>query len=71
VSGEGPSLLGRNWLEQLQLDWTSVFCLQSETDVDEILAHHKDVFKNELGKLQGTEVKLHINPKSILKFCKA
>ena len=29
VSEEGLSLLGRNWLHQLKLDWTSVFHLQS------------------------------------------
>ena len=71
VSGEGPSLLGRNWLEQLKLDWTSVFRLQSETELEDILADHKEVFKDELGKLQGTTVKLHIDPKSVPKFCKA
>ena len=27
VSGEGPSLLGRNWIHHLKLDWTSIFCL--------------------------------------------
>ena len=52
VSGEGPSLLGRNWLEQLKLDWTSVFRLQSETELEDILADHKEVFKDEYRELQ-------------------
>jgi len=55
VSGEDPNLFGRNWFEQFQLDSTSVFCLQSEADVDETFAHHKDFFKR--SKLQGAKVK--------------
>ena len=27
VSGQGPSLLGQNWLLKLQLDWKSNFSL--------------------------------------------
>ena len=51
VSGEGPSLLGRDWLEQLKLDWTSVCHLHSEASVEDILACHRDVFNDELGIL--------------------
>lgn len=25
VDGDGPPLLGRNWLEQLKLNWSSIF----------------------------------------------
>ena len=71
VSGEGPSLLGRNWLDQLQLDWTSVFHIKTELDVERILAEHQDVFNEELGKLHGTTIKLYIDSKSVPKFCKA
>ena len=70
VSGEGPSLLGRDWLEQLKLDWTSVCHLHSEASVEDILARHRDVFNDELGTVQGITVKLHINPESVPKFCK-
>ena len=62
--GRPYSLSDRNWLKQLWLDLTSVSSIQSETDVDKTLSCHKDVFINELGKLQGIKVYLHINPKS-------
>ena len=32
---------------------------------------YKDVFNDELGTLHGTTVKLHIDPKSVPKSCKA
>ena len=70
VSGNGTNLLGRNWFHQLKLDWTSVFCLQSETELEKVLTDHKDVFNDELETLHGTTVKLHIDPKSVSKFCK-
>lgn len=27
IKGKGPSLFGRNWLEQIQLDWQETHCL--------------------------------------------
>ena len=70
VSGDGPSLLGRNWLHQLKLDWTSVFCLQSETELEKVLTDHKDVFNDKLGTSHGTTVKLHNDPKSVSNFAR-
>ena len=71
VSEEGPSLLGRNWLHQLKLDWMLVFCLWSDTELEKVFADHKVVFNDELGTLHGTTVKLHIDRQSVPKFCKA
>ena len=31
VPGQGPSLLGRNWLHKLQLDWSNIFTLQTSS----------------------------------------
>ena len=30
VQGQGPNLLGRNWLEQIQLDWREIHFLQDK-----------------------------------------
>ena len=40
VKGNGPSLLGRNWLEELQLNWTEIFSVKTDT-----LASLKSEFK--------------------------
>ena len=53
------------------MDWTSVFHLQSDIELEKILTNHKDVFNDELGTLHGITVKQHIDPRSVQKFCKA
>ena len=34
VQGQGPSLLGKKWLEQIQLDWTEIHFLQDKFQPD-------------------------------------
>ena len=48
VRGEGPNLLVRDWLEQLQLDWTTIHKLHCLDDLQVILDRHAAVFKDEL-----------------------
>ena len=48
VGGEGPSLLGRDWLEQLRLDWAAIHKICSGDDVQAVLDRHAEVFKEEL-----------------------
>ena len=70
VSGEGPSLLGRDWLAQLQLNWSTIFQLETDGALQTVLDRHVAVFGEELGKLQGTTVKLHVDAMVQPKFCK-
>ena len=75
--GSGPSLLGRNWLHHIRLNWKQIFNelkLSEENESVElksILDKYATVFKEELGTMKGTEV--HINLKLDAKppFCKA
>lgn len=69
VKGNGPALMGRDWISQLKLDWSRVNRVAPET-VDDVCARHASVFKPELGKLKGIEAKLHIAPGAVPKFCK-
>ena len=48
VKGDGPSLLGRDWLRQLQIDWQLVHRVH-ESPLDELLNKHKAVFEEGLG----------------------
>ena len=52
VAGTGPSLLGRDWLLKLRLNWSSINKLQGEptSEVQVILDRHTEVFKDELGR---------------------
>ena len=45
VAGKGPSLLGRDWLENLRLDWQSIkYSTTVADDLQEILDKHSTVF---------------------------
>ena len=40
TKGKGPSLLGRNWLERLRIDWKGVYMLQARESLGSILDRH-------------------------------
>ena len=52
VMGKGPSLLGRNWLEQLRLDWAKIGRIAAKKvplELPSLLSKQVPVFKDELG----------------------
>ena len=51
VGGEGPPLLGRDWLRHLRLDWTSVRRLSTSSSaliVEELTRQYAEVFQDGL-----------------------
>ena len=70
IKGIGPSLLGRDWLKQIRLNWGEINALQGSL-LDEILAQHKEIFQEELGTMKGYSAKIHVDPSASPKFCKA
>lgn len=61
VKGTGPCLLGRAWLEEIQLPWSEIKLVQSDVmTLQEVLSKHDEVFKEELGTLKGTTATLHV-----------
>ena len=73
VEGEGPSLLERDWLSQIKLDWSRLNHVQttSKSACQEILDKHQLLCKNELGTVKGTTAKFHVDPKIKPRFFKA
>ena len=57
-------------MEQIRLDWCNISDIK-EDRLQEILAKHEEVFKPELGKLHGFQVKLHVQEVVTPKFHKA
>ena len=55
AAGAGPSLIGRDWLNELKLDWTTIK-LQS------LLQQYSTVFNDETGKFQGVATNIPVNP---------
>ena len=71
VGGDGPSLLGHNWLSAICLEWKKIFSIRTQQGLQSILEQHKDVFKSELGTLNGVEVKIHVDLQAKPIFYKA
>ena len=73
LAGEGPTLLGRDWMQQISLDWPTIFQVNAVKDdpVQQLLHPFESIFKEELGTYRGDKAKIHIDPTVIPKFCKA
>ncbi|XP_048860098.1 uncharacterized protein K02A2.6-like isoform X1 [Brienomyrus brachyistius] len=67
AKGSGPSLLGRDVLRKLQLNWQEIKFVRT---VEDILQKYSDVFRDELGTLKGVTVKLHVDPNATPRFFK-
>ena len=71
VPGNGPSLLGRDWLSCLRLDWAHIRYMNNSDTLQVVLAHYPTVFEESLGLVQGTTAKIHVDPAAQSKFFKA
>ena len=73
VKGEGPSLMGRDWLMVSKLDWQAIHSMVRGDVTDRlsvILDNHSSLFEEGLGTIQGERAKLRTNPQIHPKFCK-
>ena len=61
VNGNGPTLLGRDWLTQIKLDWSAVHHIENADFPDMF----PDLFKYGLGKLKGVEAKLYVDKEAM------
>ncbi len=58
VKGDGQSLIGRDWLGKVQLDWEEIHRLQTPMGLEETLQKRAAVFGDGLGVLKGVKVSL-------------
>ena len=70
MRGVGPSLLGRNWLQNVQFDWQEVFWSHNVA-LTKLLEKYNTVFSEELGTVKGFRAKIHVEPQVSPKFSKA
>ena len=71
VNGKGPSLLGRDWLRELRLDWREIHAVTStlgSLTLQGLLEQHANVFRDELGTVRGVTAKLHVDPQARPRF---
>lgn len=76
VAGNGPNLLGRDWLEQIRLDWSTTFHMHMASKINppsalqSVLAKYPDVFMG-LGTLKGVKAKIYVDQGAEPKYIKA
>jgi len=69
VEGDGPCLLGRDWLAHIRLDWQQIFQMRAESirpnqvpELDRLLNAHIKVFEEGLGTIEGIQAKIFVDP---------
>ena len=82
VDGDGPPLLGRNWINKIKLDWHEIFAViesesvpgvsivSSVSSVSSVLSRHPAVFKLGLGTIKGHRAAIRIKDGVSPVFCK-
>ena len=64
VGGDGPCLLGWNWLNHICLDWHEIFAIGIEEpeNLEALLDKHSELFKEELGMSSSLKASLQVQP---------
>ena len=63
VEGSGPSLLGRNWLHHITLDWSNIrTVLLQKDEFRKLLQEYAEVFSDEIGTITPVKAKLEVSP---------
>ena len=70
-AGDGPALLGRDWLSALRLDWKSICSVGNNPTLQGVLEKHAEAFKEGLGELRGVAAKIHVSKDARPEFRKA
>ena len=72
LPGSGPSLMGRDWLLKIRLDWGKLYKLQTvlNGELQKVLDRHVDTFEDKLGLVEAAPAKIHVDPSAPLRFCK-
>ncbi|KAL5467494.1 hypothetical protein EMCRGX_G031729 [Ephydatia muelleri] len=79
VKGDGPSLMGREWIHRMEIDWKTL-CRDSRlaihqvpsqvlgSPVESLIQRYSDLFRNDLGKMRHFKATLKLLPDVQPKF---
>eukprot|EP00731_Ephydatia_muelleri_P002173 Em0001g2173a len=79
VKGDGPSLMGREWIRRMEIDWKTL-CRDSRlaihqvpsqvlgSPVESLIQRYSDLFRNDLGKMRHFKATLKLLPDVQPKF---
>ena len=73
IRGDGPSLLGRNWLEKIRLDWRKICTVSTDQNATllALLEKYEELFAGELGTIKAYKATLSVCESAKPVFCKA
>ena len=70
VDGSGPTLMGRDWLTQIRLNWREIHHVHPAS-LQTVLAGYPSVFQEGLGTLKGFEARIYVDPNAQPRFSPA
>ncbi len=70
VKGNGPNLMGRDWLAQINIDFKDIHVVNPDIPITSLLNKYATVFGSDLGCLKGAEIKLSVHNDANPKFYK-
>ena len=70
MKGIGPTLLGREWLHSIRLNWP-VMHLETQSGFRDVLDRHAAVFSDELGRLLNIKARIQLKEEPKPRFWKA
>ena len=68
--GSGPTLMVRNWIQYLHLDWSRVNHVPIADPLTELREKYSQVFNADRGVISGVKAKLRVMENAKPKFCK-
>ncbi len=71
VEGQGPSLMGRDWIRSIRLDWRSIGMASLSSKTEALLERYVEVFEEGLGPMNTFEASLSVKPGCKPRFHKA
>ena len=71
AQGKKPVLLGRNWLEKLNLDWSTIFKVSHVHTVEDILAKYEALFEKGYGHIKLYKAAIQVREGAQPQFLKA
>ena len=70
VKGTGPTLMGRDWLSHIVLDWKSINVVFHCESLRGLLEHYSDIFEEGLGTLKGYKASIYVDSNAKPTFCR-
>lgn len=66
VKCSGPALCGRNWLQEIKLNWKLIRHVSQQTEkprsIQKLLEKYSDVFKDKFGTLKDIKATISVKP---------